>query len=250
MKITKIFVIISALVLMLSLASCALNNAPVPSPSPALSEASNPAETSGETSNPAEVQPTPGNDEIEPEEDLSLSGVLYNFTFKLEGDSITLPLTVEEFQSYGWEPKLGLVKNMGSKTTGSAGFAKNGKEVMVSLANMSDESLPIEKCTVYGIMSYYYDDYMSSDDNENYAVIELPKGIVLGVSNISDVLQAFGSPTYKQFTNDTELEQTLKYIYNNETFRSDIRGVSFGIEIWTDTRKDNIVTKIDISNLR
>ena len=35
-----------------------------------------------------------------PEEDLALSGVLYDYTFKLEGDTVTLPLTLKDFQSF------------------------------------------------------------------------------------------------------------------------------------------------------
>jgi hypothetical protein len=179
------------------------------------------------------------------EEDLSLSGVLYDFTFKLDGDTITLPLTLEEFQSYGWEPNLELAETMGGNTFSATGHTRNGKGVMLSIANMSDETLPIHESMVFSISSYYYDDYKSDYVNEDHAVIELPKGIVLGVSTIDDVIRAYGTPTYTYFTNDVELEQTLVYVYAHEDFR---RGTWFGIEIAADKRKGNVVTSIDISN--
>jgi len=181
------------------------------------------------------------NQKDDSKEDLNLSGVLYDFTFKLEGDTITLPIMLEEFQSYGWEPTptLELAENIGSKTLGAAIFVKNGKELSLGLINLSDETLPIQKCMVYSLKSYSYDDYVSEDDHENYAVIELPKGIILGVSTKDDVLRAYGNPSQKFFTNDEETE-LREVLYYGENFRN--------VEIITDKRKNNVVVEIEINN--
>ena len=181
----------------------------------------------------------------ESNEDLKLSGVLYDFTFKLEGDTITLPLKLGELYAIGWEPAYRLAETMGSSTFSAATFMKNGKEAMFYFSNPGDGELALHECFVHGISSYYYDDYISDDVNEDFAVIELPKGIILGKSTVFDVRKAYGDPTYTYFTNDYELEQTLVHVYDNEAFR---KGTWFGVEITTDIRMDNIVTAIDISN--
>ena len=184
------------------------------------------------------------NDDYTPEEDLSLSGVLYDFTFKLEGDAITLPLTLGEFRAYGWEPVLNLVESVGGNTTSVAGFERNGKRVSVSLVNMTGESLPINECLAYGIKSYNYeiydDDYFAKED---YSVIELPKGIVLGVSTKNDVIRAFGYPTYSQPYYEDDYEGMFDYRNSDLLGENNFLGESRGTTIIFGKEKGDVIMK-------
>ena len=178
------------------------------------------------------------------EEDLSLSGILYEYTFKLEGDTITLPLTLEKLQSYGWELskyiKLPDTVNAHTRLLVTS-LTKDGKDIDIEVANINDEELPSQECMVYSIKS--------SSDKENYPLIELPKGIILGKSNKVDVIKAFGGPTRMGHWEENNKDYL---IYESESF-----GLSGGfwgpsaneIEIITSNEKNNIITKITITNI-
>jgi hypothetical protein len=192
----------------------------------------------------ADPSPTPApTDEPLPREDERLSNILYGFTFELDGDTITLPITLEKFQALGWEVEATITfpKTLeGSKVITKNIFVRNGKAVDIGLVNVGEEELAIEKCLVYRIKcsSKYADD----------AVIELPKGIILGVSNRDDVVNTYGGPTRLNTSGD---EQTLTYYPG----RRPLTLTPFGsvnlypeINIIIDTTNGNIVTGIEVKN--
>ena len=176
-----------------------------------------------------------------PREDLSLSRILYDFTFILEGDTVTLPMTYDDFISLGWEPIWELNETIAGNTLGTLGqHEKNGRHIFVSVMNMSDTELPVNETLVVTIST---PDIRWDDDNS--AVIELPRGIILGVSTFEDVIAAFGYPTFlSDNSDDPELPELYLY-YNHPDFR---RGTWFGVDITTDSDLGNIVTQISISN--
>jgi hypothetical protein len=166
-------------------------------------------------------------------EDLRLSAVLYNFAFILDGDIMTLPLTLDEVMSYGWEPFFTLVETINANTMSGTNLFRDDLRVRLGLGNFGREEIPLGESLVYSISS--------SIEDEDHAVIELPKGIVLGVSTMDDVLEAFGYPT-------------LLYFWDDETV-FEYQNKAFGGGIWNSILivfygEDNIVSEIEISNRR
>jgi hypothetical protein len=211
-------------------------------------EISQPPSTQGNEDDTTDPQSS-NNDEYlddvdERVEDLSLSGVLYDFTFKLDGDTITLPLTLGEFQSLGWAHSEFIVLPEtleGHTRLLGAMYYKNDVQIWIPTINVSEDELPIEESMVYKIES--------SIDDENYAVIELPRGIILGESTKDDVIEAFGWPTWIQEWDDDEFSFLT---YESESFglATGIWGPSANkIEITTSNERNNIIVRIVIENI-
>ena len=143
---------------------------------PADSEISEPETTPGET--PDAPAPTAG----------GLPENISDLAIILEGDAITLPVTVEDFLTLGWGVRYEdiLKITLESKQYTSFGVEKDGHAISVYVANfLDDQSSTIQQSTVIGFVGELKWD----------TVFELPHGIKLGVSTIDDVIAAFGEPS-------------------------------------------------------
>jgi len=211
------------------------------------SAAEQPPEPTSEASYEQPLEDVP--DEAEPmhrEEDLSLSGVLYEFTFYLDGDSITLPITVGALMQYGWEisPFWSIPDTIEGRAALPASFlVRDGVSMgMIRAANFSEDERPLSESVVYGISS----DIRRDDD----PIIELPRGIVLGESTKDDVLSAFGWPTRMQEPFD-EYGGFYRLEYQSESFG--LSGGLFGpsaneVVIYASSDLGGLVTRISIEN--
>jgi len=242
---TKIFVLFFAL-FMLSLTAC--DGIPFASQN-----------TSSENDNtligvndPTDLQAMTGDNYLNDdklEEDISLSGVLYDFTFKLDDDYITLPLTLEKFLSYGWESRFALKETIISGGQGNVTLVKNGKKVSVMLNNTSADEIPIIKGIIFEIDCNSYDE---SDDEYINAVIEIPKGIILGKSTKDEVIKAFGYPTSlnenEGFLEDNDIIDVM--IYSDQDLQGEKNhfGSGNGYQIITSREKGDVIIQITITN--
>jgi len=170
-----------------------------------------------------------------PEENLSLSQILFDFNFNLDGGSITLPILLEEFQAYGWESVFPLVETIGSRNHSSATFVRNDKSVSVGFVNISDTNIPIYESIVYEIRS------------SSHGVIELPKGIKLGISTKDDIINAFGGPSYFDdgYYDADEYEYWMTYA--RDTSDSLLGGGRHFIQFFINEKENNVVTDISIT---
>jgi len=245
----KLLLLSLVLIPMLSISACGNeNNKTSDSSTSTLSQI--PIESNDQATTPSTFGDSHQNDD-EPEEDINLSGILYDYTFMLEGDTITLPITLGEFIGLGWElsPYFVMMKTLEGNTRGMLGeFDKAGKEIRIDVLNMNDEEIQIEESIVYKIKS--------SINDENYPIIELPRGIILGVSTIDEVIEAFGWPTrYWELDDEYEYDDygyTYELIYESENFS--LSGGIWGphsnqIMIIADSRRNNVVTEIEIDNI-
>lgn len=145
---------------------------------------------------------------IQPLEYFEMSDDLFDFTVILDGDVLKLPLTLEVFESYGWKAEEDLTGVFIPGQYDNFTFTRNGKQTRVLLANMSNEVRDIFNSTVCG---------MKNNRNSNDAVIELPKGVTVGVSEKDDIIMAFGTPSYMS---EDEGDGKLSITYEKDTYIS------------------------------
>ena len=130
-------------------------------------------------------------------EPIAMSDNLFDFTVKIEGDVFKFPMKLEVFQSYGWSVEPDGYWEYHDNTDlsgvfppGRRGeyfdFYRNGKQVTVNLANLSEEQREISIATVCGVLV--------TRAGDEYAEVELPKGITIG-STKDDVITAFEEPS-------------------------------------------------------
>ena len=192
--------------------------------------------SSEEVSQSAQV---PDSVPIQPLEHFEMSDDLFEYTLIYDGDVLKLPMTLEVFQSYGWEAEEDLSGTFNPGQYQWYTFTRGDKEATVYLANVSDEVRYISNATVYRLYMDEYQDYKK----DYFVEIELPKGIKGGVSK-ADVIAAFGEPTDADefIMDDGDTVGTLSY-FNKST---DWTAYERGIEIKT---RNDIVTEIKVSNM-
>ena len=106
----------------------------------------------------------------------------------LAGDAITLPISVEEYMALGWEPsgKASAEKIEGTLNPKEFTYVTLVKGDYVEqpyIANLTDDVITASQGTIVGF------DSIRSDE-----MLELPNGIVHGVSTMEDVKAAYGEP--------------------------------------------------------
>ena len=190
------------------------------------------------------------NDDSRPDNEVSLMDILFDYTFILDGDTITLPLSLEEFMSYGWEPLFDLSEPARGTSHYPSGQAiRNGKIISIALINMNDEEIPMLNSIVCGIWS--------SCDRSDYPVIKLPGGIILGESTRADVINAYGEPNVASATPTVPAGEIAVIRWIDLTYRSKqgpsllsnevrIRVTSQSDETVVDS---DTVTEIEITNI-
>ena len=174
---------------------------------------------------PTPPEPIP----TEPLAVFEMSDDLFDFTIKIDGDVLKLPLQLDVLRSYGWESNIDLVGTLLPRDTFSASlshrgyvFVRDDKFITIHLANMSDELRYLKDSTFFAI-----------DTTWTNVTIELPRGIQVGSSR-DDVIAAFGEPDdiFERGTHDTL------------TFRKDWESV---VNLRIDNESDHVIY-INIEN--
>jgi len=182
----KKLLLITVLILSISLSAC--------SRAPSDSVETDVKEPVSDIISPAPAQPedTPFQPPVvQPHVTYEMTEDLFDFTVIIDGDVFKLPMSVDVFMAYGWEPVKDLdgtlppYKETRFNTMFGSGFDffRNDKYITVQLENMSDEFRYISDSTIIGLSSYL-----------SNVEIELPHGIKLKTSSMDEVLAAFGEP--------------------------------------------------------
>jgi len=199
-----------------------------------------------------------------------MSEDLFDFTFIIDGDVFKLPMQVDVFMAYGWEPVKDLDGTLPPKketrfdTMFSSGydFFRNDKYITVELENMSDEFRYLSDSTITGFSSYL-----------SNVEIELPQGIKLKSSSMDEVLAAFGEPnnisaierrynpyhSLRYHTDDysgsitihvSDEEDQVSYIWVNNRVQIDTDLISKGATIYNDitNKEENYATPVELGN--
>ncbi len=115
----------------------------------------------------------------------SLGEDLYSFQVLLGGESITLPCTYERMMKAGWTytgNEEELLKP--EQRTVSSAWEKNGVLLSGEMVNTSWDVLPVEKCVLAAV-----------ELEASKAQALLPGGVLLGVSGLREVMDAYGAPS-------------------------------------------------------
>ncbi len=148
-----------------------------------------------------------------------LSDDLYSFQVSINGEIYQFPMWYEDFTACGWEcTEDTSTKLKSNQYYGSAVFTKDGYKFYVGLANLSLNSVTLDKAMVYGIQ---LDDYYLKDNNWKFV---LPKGITRGVSTKEDIIAAYGEPNdeyngsnYDKLTYEYDSYQEIELYISSET---------------------------------
>ena len=159
-----------------------------------------------------------------------LSDNLYDFQISIDGTIYQFPMQYSEFEAFGWkhigEPTNTLAPNKYALTET---WTRDGGHVSTRLGNLSTDTVPYSESTVIGIT--LEDMYLKDCDWE----IIMPKGIQLGVSDVDDIIAAYGEPTEDL---DKDNYHRIQYEYEN------YRAITFFV-----SKDDNILTEIIILNV-
>lgn len=134
------------------------------------------------------------------EHNADLSDDIYSFQFSFNGELYTLPMTFADFEASGWVFKDSLNTQIPSnRYVVSQFWEKDGIKIYSKIANLSSEEIVITEGMVAEVNFTLYN-FRDSD-----AVVELPCHIVLGVSTLEDITNAYGTPS-------SELDLDSSYI--------------------------------------
>ncbi len=148
-----------------------------------------------------------------------LSDDLYSFQISIDGTVYQFPMWYEDFVALGWECTEDLsTKLVSNQYFPSAVFTKDGVKFYAGLANLSMNSVTLDKAMVYSIK---LDDYYLKDCDWEFV---LPKGITRGVSTKDDIIAAYGDPTdeyngsnYDKLTYEFDTYQEIALYVSAET---------------------------------
>ncbi len=131
-----------------------------------------------------------------------------DYQLSIDGDVYTFPMMYEDFISFGWVLN-DTEDTLDPYTYSIYYFTKEDMQCSVYILNLGINTVSIEDCIVAGISidSYYWEDIDST--------VELPGGIVKGVSTLDDIAAAYGTPT-DTYEGDLYTEYTYQEDYNEE----------------------------------
>ena len=118
----------------------------------------------------------------------SISEDLYSFQVLIGGDQISLPCTYEQLTQAGWTyngDAEALLKP--EDRTVSSTWEKNGVLLYGEMVNNSWDVLPVKSCVLAAV-----------ELSESAGKTVLPGGILPGVSQVREVIDAYGMPTANQ----------------------------------------------------
>lgn len=207
-------------------------------PTPEPTEEPTPEPTEEPTPEPTE-EPTPESTEepdVEPTDKpvvqapTDLSDDIYSFQISIDGTIYQLPMWYEDFVALGWECTEDLTTKLSSNQYYStAVFTKDGVKFYVGLANLSMNTVTLDKAMVYSIQLQDY--YLKDSDWE----FILPKGITRGISTKDDIVAAYGEPS-----DEYDATNYYKLTYEYDTYQEVILYVS---------KETNTLYEIEIENM-
>lgn len=150
------------------------------------------------------------------EKDQELSDDLYSFQLKIDGDLYQFPMPYEDLIALGWRCMEEPIQ-MKENSVWHPEFRKGYLKLDFSLINRGEKTISSEKSLVGGVD---ITEYKIKDMPETY--IELPDGIVYGVSGREDIIAAYGNPTSGSVNDDY-----LSYKYG--TFRTIVFNTRDGV---------------------
>lgn len=147
---------------------------------------------------------------------------LYGFQLQYDGVLYELPMTVEEFTAQGWElskyedPEI----MVGTNSYTSVGFVKGEQSIRADVINFGINEAALSQCLIGGLSV----DGGYTDLDLSATIIELPKGITMGKSNMDDIKAAYGEPTdtyegdnYVKATYEADYYQDVElYVYKDD----------------------------------
>jgi len=217
----KLFFLVLALVLVLSLAACGGKN-------------DSDSTSSGNDDNSTTMPPTSQSETEEPSVSSDVSGDEYpfatpiipdglssepdSFQISLDGNILTLPVLYSDFAALGWtsDDIDGETLKPGFIMVGNASLEKGDATLSgVSFINLSDKEMPLSECHVYGLAFAY------STTGAVSTSFVLPGGLHIG-STIDDIIAAYGEPTEKDDSSDSKTYLKYKFgDYNYISFEID-----------------------------
>lgn len=203
---------------------------PTEEPTPEPTEEPTPVPTDEPTPEPTEeldVEPT---DKPVVQAPTDLSDDIYSFQISIDGTIYQLPMWYEDFVALGWECTEDLTTKLSSNQYyPTAVFTKDGVKFYVGLANLSMNTVTLDKAMVYSIQLQDY--YLKDSDWE----FILPKGITRGISTKDDIVAAYGEPS-----DEYDATNYYKLTYEYDTYQEVILYVS---------KETNTLYEIEIENM-
>ncbi|MCD7840909.1 MAG: hypothetical protein LUG56_00385 [Lachnospiraceae bacterium] len=131
-----------------------------------------------------------------------------DYQLTIDGEVYTFPMMYEDFISYGWTLD-DTEDTLDPYTYSFYYFTDGDMKCSVYILNLGINTVSIEDCIVAGISidNYYWED--------TDCTVELPCGIVKGVSTLDDITAAYGTPT-DTYEGDLYTEYTYQEDYNEE----------------------------------
>ena len=129
-----------------------------------------------------------------------------DFEMLVEGNIYKLPMSYEEFASYGWQ--LNEEGELRPHQYSLVRAKKDGATVTLRMINFSINNLPYDKCLVGGINIENY--ASTSGWPMDSVTIYLPGGIQYGVSGVDDIKSAYGEPS-SEYEGSLYLNLTYKF---------------------------------------
>lgn len=136
-----------------------------------------------------------------------LSGDIYSFQLKIDGELYQFPMSYADFTALGWEYQDDASSELSPNSYSAAEVFKKGElEAYAKIMNLGINTVPLSECMIGGIS---IDTWQFQDAPDTS--IELPGGIVYGVSTLEDVKAAYGEPSD---TYEGDLYTKLGYEYD------------------------------------
>lgn len=149
------------------------------------------------------------NEEIDAKEEeieeysVKISKNLYDFQFAIDGEVKNLPSRIQEWVEQGWEYPTEKQKGLLETDSYIEGetLKQGKKQITVDLVNLEGQETQIMDCYVGGITLTY---------EKGGSVYQLPGGITLGKSSLTQVTEVYGSPT-DEYGEKEELYVTYEF---------------------------------------
>ncbi|MBU3109979.1 hypothetical protein [Clostridium lacusfryxellense] len=131
-----------------------------------------------------------------------ISDDLYKYEVSIDGIKYALPASYSDFEKNGWIGKDFGTTTMDPNKYNIVNLEKGDQSLMVSIANMGTDVLPLSKCYIGQIT------VDTIDDKNPKTNINIAKGITINSSQ-DEVIAAYGNPSDK-FEGDTITKLTYK----------------------------------------
>lgn len=152
------------------------------------------------------------------------------FQVTIDDTLYKFPMWYEDFIALGWECMDDVASELISNSCCQAViFSKDGIEVNVGMANLSMDTVTVDKAMIYGIR---LDENVLKDANWE---ARLPNGIICGVSTKEDILAVYGQPAFEFNESDY-----YKFVYKFGGLEEYILYVS---------KETNILNEVELYNM-